>query len=35
MSDRLYVLQTGSIVLSGTPSELESSDMVRRAYLGL
>ncbi|HEX5494444.1 MAG TPA: ABC transporter ATP-binding protein [Mycobacteriales bacterium] len=35
LSDRLYVLQTGSVVLSGTPAELESSDMVRRAYLGL
>lgn len=35
LSDRVYVLQTGSIVLSGTPAELENSDMVRRAYLGL
>lgn len=35
LSDRLYVLQTGSLVLSGTPAELEESPLIRRAYLGL
>lgn len=35
LADRLYVLQTGSVVLTGTPGELEGSDLVRRAYLGL
>lgn len=31
---RGYVLQTGSVVLTGTAQELLSSDMVRKAYLG-
>jgi len=35
LSDRLYVLQTGSLVLSGTAEELEESPLIRRAYLGL
>ena len=35
LSDRLYVLQTGSVVLEGTPSELEESPLIRQAYLGL
>jgi branched-chain amino acid transport system ATP-binding protein len=35
LSDRLYVLQTGSLVLSGTAEELEESPLVRQAYLGL
>lgn len=35
LADRLYVLQTGSVVLSGTPAELENSPLIRRAYLGL
>jgi branched-chain amino acid transport system ATP-binding protein len=35
LSDRLYVLQTGSLVLTGTPSELEESPLIRQAYLGL
>jgi branched-chain amino acid transport system ATP-binding protein len=34
ISDRAYVLENGSIVLSGTGSELASSEMVRKAYLG-
>lgn len=34
ISDRGYVLQTGSIVLSGTGKELLKNDMVREAYLG-
>ncbi len=35
LSDRLYVLQTGSLVLSGTATELEESPLIRQAYLGL
>ena len=34
ISDRAYVLETGSITLSGTGAELASSDEVRKAYLG-
>ncbi|MGT2666296.1 ABC transporter ATP-binding protein [Streptococcus rifensis] len=34
ISNRGYVLETGSIVLSGTGQELLTSDDVRKAYLG-
>lgn len=34
IADRAYVLETGSIILSGTGAELASSDEVRKAYLG-
>ncbi|MBR5134750.1 MAG: ABC transporter ATP-binding protein [Clostridia bacterium] len=34
ISDRAYVLETGSIVLSGTGAELAMSDDVKKAYLG-
>ena len=34
ISDRAYVLETGSIVLSGTGKELANSEMVKKAYLG-
>ena len=34
VADRAYVLETGSITLSGTGQELASSDGVRKAYLG-
>ena len=34
IADRAYVLETGSISLSGTGKELASSDEVRKAYLG-
>ncbi len=34
IADRAYVLETGKIILSGTGSELASSDLVRKAYLG-
>ena len=34
IADRAYVLETGSITLSGTGSELAVSDEVRKAYLG-
>ena len=34
IADRAYVLETGSITLSGTGAELANSDEVRKAYLG-
>lgn len=34
IADRAYVLETGSITLTGTGAELSSSDEVRKAYLG-
>ena len=34
IADRAYVLETGSITLSGTGVELSQSDDVRKAYLG-
>ena len=34
VADRAYVLETGSITLSGTGAELAASDAVRQAYLG-
>lgn len=35
LADRGYVLENGRLSLSGSASELASSDEVRRAYLGL
>jgi branched-chain amino acid transport system ATP-binding protein len=35
IAHRGYVLETGSIVLSGTAAELSGDDAVRRAYLGV
>ncbi len=34
IADRAYVLETGSITLSGTGAELAVSDEVKKAYLG-
>ena len=34
ISDRAYVMENGSIVLSGTGAELASSEKVKKAYLG-
>jgi len=34
VADRAYVLETGTIVLSGTGNELLQSDDIRKAYLG-
>ena len=34
VADRAYVLETGSITLSGTGAERGSSDAVKKAYLG-
>ena len=35
ISNRAYVLETGSIVLSGTGEELAASEEVKKAYLGV
>ena len=34
ISDRAYVLETGSVTLSGTGKELANSPEVQKAYLG-
>lgn len=34
VADRVYVLETGAIALSGTGKELSESDKIRKAYLG-
>jgi branched-chain amino acid transport system ATP-binding protein len=34
LADRAYVLERGTVVLSGTASEVSASSAVRRAYLG-
>jgi len=34
-ADRGYVLETGRVVLEGTPQTLQADDRVRRAYLGM
>ena len=34
ISDRAYVMETGSIVLTGAGAELAASEKVRKAYLG-
>ena len=35
LANRGYVLQTGRVVLEGSSDELRSSDLVRKAYLGM
>ena len=35
VADRAYVLEDGSIVLSGESKELLASDHIQKAYLGL
>jgi branched-chain amino acid transport system ATP-binding protein len=35
MSDRAYVMESGTVVLSGRGAELAADDRVRAAYLGL
>lgn len=34
IADRAYVIETGSIVMSGTGEELANSDEIQKAYLG-
>ncbi|AKP45729.1 MULTISPECIES: ABC transporter ATP-binding protein [Bacillus] len=34
VADRAYVIETGKVVLSGTPEELNESDQIKHAYLG-
>jgi branched-chain amino acid transport system ATP-binding protein len=34
IADRAYVLETGSIAISGTGKQLSESDKIRKAYLG-
>jgi len=35
IADRAYVLQTGSVILSGPSTVLRDDPMVQKAYLGL
>jgi branched-chain amino acid transport system ATP-binding protein len=35
LADRAYVLETGTIKLTGTGRELAQNEDVRRAYLGV
>jgi len=35
LADRAYVLETGTIVASGTGDELLADDTIKRAYLGV
>jgi branched-chain amino acid transport system ATP-binding protein len=35
VSSRAYVLQTGSIIRSGPSQELQKSDAIRQAFLGI
>lgn len=34
IANRAYVIETGRVVLSGTPEELNASEQIRQAYLG-
>ncbi|WP_027417425.1 ABC transporter ATP-binding protein [Aneurinibacillus terranovensis] len=34
IASRAYVIETGRVVLSGTPEELNASDQIKMAYLG-
>ena len=34
ISDRGYVLETGTVILAGAAHELAGNDLVRQAYLG-
>jgi branched-chain amino acid transport system ATP-binding protein len=35
ISDRVYVLETGNVVLEGRPDKLMADEQIRKAYLGL
>lgn len=34
IADRGYVMETGNIILEGTPAELQANELVKAAYLG-
>ncbi len=34
-ADRVYILESGRVVLSGTPAELQEEEKVRKAYFGV
>ena len=34
VADRAYVLESGTIALSGTGEELAATDAIKKAYLG-
>jgi len=34
-ADRAYILETGRVVLSGSPSDLQEEDQVKKAYFGV
>ena len=34
-ASRAYVIEAGSIILSGVPAELQDNDRIRQAYLGM
>jgi ABC-type lipopolysaccharide export system ATPase subunit len=34
IADRAYVMQNGAMIGSGTPDEIRTGDLIRRAYLG-
>jgi len=34
-ADRAYILESGRVVLSGTPAELQEEEEVRKAYFGV
>lgn len=34
-ADRAYILETGRVVMNGTPEELQGEDQVKKAYFGL
>ena len=34
VANRAYVIETGRVILSGTPDELHASEEIKNAYLG-
>ena len=35
ISDRIYVIDFGKLIASGVPAEIQSNDVVIKAYLGV